>query len=813
MKTPLFFPVLLLFALPLDAADTQPSPERPQTPAIQPAAPQPGQDIPWSPPVEGYRFRLMAPKTSFQSWQTPSFTLEVLKDTTQPPLRRDDNGNPLPPRTLQQILHDPENTQTGFNFPADLPQALSDLHDIRDIPAIHIDFAPFAALKPGQSTTQTVYFIGLGPTDRLNPLRPLPTGPHSLALAQSNPITLQILPPGVKTPQELTNHLKPINAFGTPILAGFIPNKTTVVSGEPVLVTLVIQNPNKEPFNFAFGGDYRGSNRHDRFKITALDKNNKPLADPNEFPSMGGIVSNLTAPPFACVTIPVSITDFRTIPGPGTYKISCSFPLPTTYDKEHSGKIKPIPIDFTYELTVLPRTPQNIDRVVTELTEQATQTYGPNLDDLLTTLTSFAPESALPVLIKLASPSTPDPLRRIAAVKAMSVITTPASLQALLALLDDKNPAVRKQVLNSLGAFPNDAAVDALIQEFASTDAATCAAILRAMGQGKSPRALPLIIRSLDDQTDDVRLAALDAIVNYPLQDISAILRKHASSNPNLPFREAVAGALGQTLRQPIEAHWLVPVLLHYKKQDSVGDVPRLLRLYAPDDAALTLLSCLDFDNPNPRSAYNWWITYDQLVCDNSIVIPWVRIQSNQATPEQIQENARILRALKGWIAYQQKNPFKPAGRTYFDNGYDKQHEATWSPTVDDIRIRATPRLPIWPAGLPQYIRYELIQASTGHPIRLQDSPRVIEVEVDTQWYTLAPGANLLVTGDWGSGYGQRHHELQLDARWLRKSDNQPLDLKPGNHTVRVAFSQTPAEKRTALAISKPVTIQVIPTE
>ena len=67
-----------------------------------------------------------------------------------------------------------------------------------------------------------------------------------------------------------------LNTYHAPtatIRAGFIPDKDKLVLGEPLQVTFTVTNPGPTDFVFEFGGDYRGTGRHDRFKITATNFN------------------------------------------------------------------------------------------------------------------------------------------------------------------------------------------------------------------------------------------------------------------------------------------------------------------------------------------------------------------------------------------------------------------------------------------------------------------------------------------------------------------------------------------------------------
>jgi hypothetical protein len=114
---------------------------------------------------------------------------------------------------------------------------------------------------------------------------------------------------------------------------------------------------------------------------------------------------------------------------------------------------------------------------------------------------------------------------------------------------------------------------------------------------------------------------------------------------------------------------------------------------------------------------------------------------------------------------------------------------------------------------MPQVLEIEAIRFPNGGSETFNKRPTVVEVQVNTEWYYLPPDASFKVAGEWNAYRGHEFHSLQLDARWLRKTDDQPLDLPPGDYECRVRLSTLPEDRRTGLATSRPVQFKVIPTE
>ena len=64
------------------------------------------------------------------------------------------------------------------------------------------------------------------------------------------------------------------------------------------------------------------------------------------------------------------------------------------------------------------------------------------------------------------------------------------------------------------------------------------------------------------------------------------------------------------------------------------------------------------------------------------------------------------------------------------------------------------------------------------------------------------------VFGD--KGYFSASRNFQLNDRWLRKSDQEVIDLKAGKYKVRVRLSLPTSAGETVIVTSKPVQFEVL---
>jgi len=432
------------------------------------------------------------------------------------------------------------------------------------------------------------------------------------------------------------------------IRAGFIPYKAQVVLGEPLQVTFSVENLGPTNFEFWFGGDYRGTGRHDRFKVAVTNANGEALPDPIAQPlDFGGFVQQVNLKPGQFFTNVVDLTDFRVVDKPGVYTVSCSFAFDEQWHtKEHTNPV----VNSTFTLTILERTPERVAKVLDELVEKAKISRGQDLGDTLTLIAHFGKNDAVSRLAQLTENGSVE--LRSAALGAFSLIPTDASLDIVLAGLKDSDPAIRSAAASSLGAMQKSRGVDALLDALPKEKSPVAEAILLALGTSKSDRAFPVITNTLDAGEVELQRAAIDALVNFGGSNAVAALTQCITTN-YLSLRYEIVSALAEKLHQPMQAEWLLPVLMEREFNTHQWlDSLRLLRMYAGGQAIPAMLSCLDFDVA--WSGRNWWILNEVKACPNAPSIDYTyeadlggKPGYPDGTPEMWTNNLRTLQKLK----------------------------------------------------------------------------------------------------------------------------------------------------------------------
>lgn len=426
--------------------------------------------------------------------------------------------------------------------------------------------------------------------------------------------------------------------------AGFIPVKPRIVWGEPMTLTMSVGNVGIADFEFMFGGDSRGTGRHDRIKINVTDTDGNELPDPHaNAPNFGGMGRyEIITPGGQNFTYAIDLSRFRTIAGPGRYKVTCSF----AFDEPHTnidGPRKPV-IKSTFPFTILGREPERVASVLDELQTEVAETPDDRLPEVMASIARFGQDDAVPRLDEYARTGTT--AQRTAALAALPLAPGEAALDVALARLSDADPAIRVAACSALGRMPQELSIDALLDALDREQSPVKEAGIVALGVSKSKRGLPVLSRTLDEGSTELRSAAVSALVHFGGSGAVTALRRHVDSS-DLAFRYQVVHALVTDLRSPLDPDWLLPILMcrrHNSREwlDSLS----LVRVWGGDRAFPVLLSCLDFEVP--WSHRNFWILHNAEYAKGAPKFKYVYDPNSKGTPEEYENNRKTLKILRG---------------------------------------------------------------------------------------------------------------------------------------------------------------------
>ena len=444
----------------------------------------------------------------------------------------------------------------------------------------------------------------------------------------------------------------------TTLRAGFIPYKPMLVWGEPLTATLSVANIGTEDFQFMFGGDYRGTGRHNRIKVVIKDVDGNELSDPYaNRPELGGISSfEIVTPRGLKFTRTFDLTKFRTIPGPGKYTVACRFSFNKPYTR--SKGVKKPTIESTFPLTILGRTPDRISAVLDELQLKVDRTPNKSLPAVMVAIAEFGRAASLPRLTAyINSGSKP---HQTAAFAALPHVSNDDSLKLAIAGLSLNDPQLQSAAVEALGRFPDGQGFEALLQTLSQQDLKPSVreSLLQAIGSTKSDRGLKVLAEALKSESLAIRFAAIKGLVSVGGKQAELALRQHQESN-DLAFRHRIISALAERLRVNIDPNLLAPILICRRHNtDTWLDSLSIVRIWGGKDAVPTLLSVVDFDVP--WSHRNFWILHHVKYAKGAPEFDYHYDPNTQGTPKQHEENRQLLARLKPLAAPRPKQVFWP---------------------------------------------------------------------------------------------------------------------------------------------------------
>ena len=102
----------------------------------------------------------------------------------------------------------------------------------------------------------------------------------------------------------------------------------------------ILENTGTQPFDDEFGGDYRGSSRHLRFKVTATDEAGNLVEDPDPHPMcFGGMIGPSKLKPGEKYVDSLPLMRYRRLVKPGRYTITVKHDFGW---KEEGGRKRPV---------------------------------------------------------------------------------------------------------------------------------------------------------------------------------------------------------------------------------------------------------------------------------------------------------------------------------------------------------------------------------------------------------------------------------------------------------------------------------------
>ncbi len=196
----------------------------------------------------------------------------------------------------------------------------------------------------------------------------------------------------------------------------------------------------------------------------------------------------------------------------------------------------------------------------------------------------------------------------------------------------------------SISPYPEQEAVATIARELRHADFFVRGTAALAAGDLRLSGCRDALVRALKDMDDDVRRYSAESLgeIGDPAatKPLKALL-----NDADMGVRLAAAASLVK-LGEALNVAWVEPII---KSKHSVfQNAIWLVRRHGGDQAVPTLIRCLDMDDPSVNSYYNYTLVWQIAACGG----PRLRYHHDfeaKGTPEQVQENQKVLAQLQGW--------------------------------------------------------------------------------------------------------------------------------------------------------------------
>lgn len=271
---------------------------------------------------------------------------------------------------------------------------------------------------------------------------------------------------------------------GYQIEVNLIPDKTTIMLGEPIYLSFCIRNRSNIDLGLVEGGDYRNTlGRPESFSVIVARQDGKQVPQPKTGPNMGGIVGSRKIPANGEYAIKLLLPHWATFEEIGNYTITCKRVLNIhEYQAKRfdpTNKSEEIAVQVSTQIKVIPVDDRKMGDVI---------------ESLGNTMLSANEDKALP------------------AARALSYIADERAIKHFAQAIESSQQSIVFEAVRALSKFNNDSAITALKKRMDDQDKEIRHAIAVAFASSKHPQAVEQLLMMRKDKFYGVRLTALHAL-------------------------------------------------------------------------------------------------------------------------------------------------------------------------------------------------------------------------------------------------------------------------------------------------------------
>jgi hypothetical protein len=307
-----------------------------------------------------------------------------------------------------------------------------------------------------------------------------------------------------------------------------MPDKPTIMLGEPVYLSFVVQNNSDQDLQVIIGGDYRNAlGRPESFAVTVIGEDGKPVSQPDAGPGMGGLLGPQKIPARGSYTFKLFLLHWATFEKTGSYSIVArrtmrlSRYIPGRWNAKEQTTDMQAQASATVEIVSQDR--EKMGEVIQDL---GTTMLGGNYDKAESaaySLSYIQDERVIPYFIKALA--TNNYSLKFSALGALAKFNDEAAFQAL------------KRGLETKGEDIGDTTTKEVANQLADNIRLTAAA---ALSRSPHPGAIPFLLSKRDDPLEGVRITILHVLGKMRPEEAIPVLQEMTQDKDKRVSDEAI---------------------------------------------------------------------------------------------------------------------------------------------------------------------------------------------------------------------------------------------------------------------------------
>jgi len=396
------------------------------------------------------------------------------------------------------------------------------------------------------------------------------------------------------------------------IEAGFKPDKTHIIAGEPLFMTFSVVNRSDKPYVFFVGGDHGPGGRYGSFSVVAVGaqvgKVRDPYADEGDW---GGPGNNIHLKAGESYKVRLFLGHWCVLDKPDLYTVTCERDLA---EMTKDGRVPSVKVNTRFALEVSNSDERKMGKIIADLGRAIRE----------------GDEQAV-----------------VEAAVGLSTIGSPATIPHLAEALRRGDYSNKTAAISGLSRYPDsEQAVQAILGALHDEDQAVRSSAATALGEMKARQAVPLLTATLKDEDEWVRRDAANALGKIGSREAVNAL-KDLLSDKSIPVRFAAVESLKE-LGEPFNASWVMEIIKS-KECNEFQNAIWFVRRNAGKQAVSILIQCLDLADPSVKSYYNYTLVWQIAACGGP-KLEFHHKFDGKGTEEQVQENKRVLQTLTDYL-------------------------------------------------------------------------------------------------------------------------------------------------------------------